>query len=89
MDAGFVDAGVMDEYLVDAAGSEVTIGLGECADPRDAEPCLVDHGVAGYLFRYQPVDRYWSIQAVESVLAVLTGAAILAVGALRLRRRVT
>ena len=53
------------------------------------ERCLIDHGVAGYLFRYQPVDRYWSIQAVESVLAVLAGAAILAVGALRLRRRVT
>ena len=89
MDANFIDAWVVDEYFVDASGNEVTLGTGECSDSRNAMPCLIEHGVAGYLYRYQPVDRYWSIQAVESVIAVLAGAAILAVGALRLRRRVT
>ena len=52
-------------------------------------PCLIEQGVAGYLYRYQPVDRYWTIQAVEAGLAVLAGAAILALGVVRLRRRVT
>ena len=89
MDAGFIDAWVEDEYLVDASGNEVTLGMGECSDPRDASLCLVEQGVAGYLYRYQPVDRYWTFQAVEAGLAVLTGAAILALGVVRLRRRVT
>jgi hypothetical protein len=83
----FADAWLVDEYFIDASGAELTIGLGGCADQRDYPACLIGHGVVGDVYRYQPVDRYWSIQAVEAGLAMLAGAAILALGAVRLRRR--
>jgi len=88
MDADFIDAWVVDEYLVDASGTAVVLSAGDCTDPRDYAQCLIEQGVTGYYYGYQPGDRYWSIQAVEAGLAVVVGAAVLGLGLVQLRRRV-
>jgi hypothetical protein len=44
--------------------------------------------VTGEVIRYQSADRYWAIQGVETGVDVAAGAIVLALGLVRLRRRV-
>jgi hypothetical protein len=79
----------IDNFFMNAAGDPVTVRFDECGDPSSYQQCALDQGVTAEVIRYQPADRYWAIQGIEGGLAVATGAAVLALGLVRLRRRVT
>jgi hypothetical protein len=48
--------------------------------------CLTAHGYRGYI-SYQPADRYWAFQGIETGIFVLLAAVVLAVAAIVVLRR--
>jgi hypothetical protein len=78
----------VDNFFVNAAGDQVTVRFDECGAPTSYQQCALDQGVTGEVIRYQSADRYWAIQGVETGVDVAAGAIVLALGLVRLRRRV-
>ncbi|WP_232663313.1 hypothetical protein [Pseudonocardia sp. TRM90224] len=78
---------------VDGSGAE--IGLEEafrtlrgCYETHDSRTCLAQIGITEEQVTFQPDDRYWAFQAIESTILLLLSAAVLVVSAMRLRKDV-
>ncbi|HUC22649.1 MAG TPA: hypothetical protein VMA73_08075 [Streptosporangiaceae bacterium] len=56
-------------------------------NPRGVFPCLTAHGYRGLFITYQPADRYWAFQGIETGIFVLLAAALIAVTAIVVLRR--
>jgi len=56
-------------------------------NPRGIFPCLTAHGYRGLFVTYQPADRYWAFQGIETGIFVLLAAVLLAVTAIVVLRR--
>jgi hypothetical protein len=54
--------------------------------PQKFGPCLAAHGYHAFI-TYQPADRYWAFQGVETGIFVLLAAALIAVTAILVLRR--
>lgn len=55
----------------------------------DTEACLRDTGLTHRFYRYQPEARYWPFQVIETTIVTLLVCALLGLGALASRRRLT
>jgi hypothetical protein len=55
--------------------------------PGGVIPCLTAHGYRGLFITYQPADRYWAFQGMETGIFVLLAAALIAVTAIVILRR--
>lgn len=69
----------------DEQGNDVTDEVAECADDR----CMTATGAVARVSYYQPIERFWSFQAVESGVYLLLSAVALTGGAWALRTRYT
>jgi len=54
--------------------------------PPNFRSCLAAHGIRAFI-SYQPADRYWAFQGIETGIFVLLAAALLAVTAIVVLRR--
>jgi hypothetical protein len=54
--------------------------------PRKFFTCLTTHGYHGFI-TYQPADRYWAFQGIETAIFVVLAAALVAVTAIVVLRR--
>jgi hypothetical protein len=54
--------------------------------PQKFGPCLAAHGYHAFI-TYQPADRYWAFQGIETGIFVLLTAGLIAVTAILVRRR--
>lgn len=54
--------------------------------PQKFGPCLAAHGYHAFI-TYQPADRYWAFQGIETGVFVLLAAALIAVTAIAVLRR--
>lgn len=54
--------------------------------PQKLFPCLTAHGYHGFI-TYQPADRYWAFQGIETGIFVFLAAALIAVTAIVVLRR--
>jgi hypothetical protein len=57
-----------------------------CQNAQNPAPCLVAHGYRGYL-SYQPANRFWTFQGIETGIFVVLAAILLGVTFWVLRRR--
>jgi hypothetical protein len=53
--------------------------------PRGIISCVINHGYRGYI-TYQPANRYWAFQGIETGIFVLLAAALIAVTAIVILR---
>jgi len=58
----------------------------ECAQSNNIQSCLAAHGYRGYL-SYQPANRFWAFQGIETGIFVALAAILLAVTSWVLKRR--
>ena len=58
----------------------------ECAQSNNIQSCLAAHGYRGYL-SYQPANRFWAFQGIETGFYVILAVALLAVTFWVLKRR--
>jgi hypothetical protein len=58
----------------------------ECAQSNNIQSCLAAHGYRGYL-SYQPANRFWAFQGIETGIFVALAAILLAVTFWVLKRR--
>jgi len=58
----------------------------ECAQSNNIQSCLAAHGYRGYL-SYQPANRFWAFQGIETGIFVVLAAILLAITFWFLKRR--
>jgi hypothetical protein len=71
----------------DARGDVVDVRYDRCSDLTDRAACLSAQGAVTERVTFQPADRFWHLQLIETGIAVVLAACALVLGTLRLRRR--
>lgn len=82
---------VVDYGYVHADGSEVAqldLAVDGCDTEQPFFACLRDNGFVELYSHYQPADRYWPFQLIESAIVLALAACALGAGLVGLRRRV-
>jgi hypothetical protein len=77
--------GIGEPVLVDASGAPVQ-GRSSCNPATAGQPECAGYA---YLVRYQPADRFWEFQAIESGIYLVLSLLLLAFTAYWVRRRIT
>ena len=74
--------------IYDADGRKVQGGQSFC-EPERAEECIVEYGRGAYNFEiYQPANRFWTFQSIETAIFVALALLLLFIAVWWLRRRV-
>jgi hypothetical protein len=83
------DAWIRGTTYVSADGAPVKGTGAACATVTDYSGCLIAHGVTAESIDYHSAAHFWAFQGIEGALVACLSAAVLALGAWRLRRRAT
>jgi hypothetical protein len=70
----------------DAAGNPADFSALTCPESQSTQACLAERGVVPHV-RFHPDDRFWSFQVLEAGLFIALSAAVLAVSAWVLHKR--
>jgi hypothetical protein len=81
------------EEFIDASGAPVEFTPNSCAGSGDMvtrqglDNCMRDQGIVSVAAKFQPLERFWSFQAIESGIFLSFVALLLGLGAWAVRRR--